>query len=55
MINTMNDYALNMERKREIIRELKVRNKELENFLDVARIPDTQEWLRKELKGEDND
>ncbi len=28
---------------------------ELENFLTVARIPDSQEWLRKELNGDSND
>lgn len=48
----MNDYIKKIESYQAKIKELQGRIDELEVFLNVARIPDSQEWRRKELNKE---
>lgn len=47
-----------LELREELVRkhaQQSLRIAELEEFLKIARIPDAQEWRRKELLGESND
>ena len=48
----MSDYIKKIESYQAKIKEQQTRIDELEVFLKVARIPDSQEWRRKELNEE---
>ena len=48
----MSDYIKKIESYQAKIKEQQARIDELEVFLKVARIPDSQEWRRKELNEE---